>query len=631
MTLLEWVGVVAHAVFETAGDPPPRSSIEMLSAAPLPLAVFRSASHALIASSPAWRAMFGGQGEATRELIEALDRADSSRVMYVVPELTFHHADDPMTIERACSVVIQPVALARDAHALIAACVDITDEVTARRLEVPAKALIWSGRGSVVDYANTSWHQYVGSDAVDWQAHLMTDDLGHCHRAQSTAAQNRQPAECEARLRRSDGAHRWHQVRFCCTDSGANPRWYATAIDIEDTEHANKQRIALLDRLLVALNEAESANRAKDNFLATVSHELRAPVTTIMLWENVLRDHLDDAVLRVRALDAIRESAGAQARLVGDLLDISRAISGKLRLERRRMAIEGVLSAAVEAALPAATAKHIALEISSKPRLGRVLADPARLRQVFDNLLSNAVKFTPAGGRIVVTAERSRGGIAISVTDTGCGIEEGLLRRLFTPFVRHEDVLTRSEAGLGLGLAITKQLVDLHDGTLTASSLGRDRGSTFTVTLPLAQRRTSTPVPATPELARLDGVHVLLVDDEPRVREGLTLLLSRVGASVAAASSAAEARDMLARGRPDVLLCDISMPSEDGYAFLRGLRSSPQPAHDVPAIALTAYASERDRERAAAAGFDAHLAKPVQLQNLAAAIAELLSARSELA
>ncbi|HEU4615431.1 MAG TPA: hybrid sensor histidine kinase/response regulator, partial [Kofleriaceae bacterium] len=403
--------------------------------------------------------------------------------------------------------------------------------------------------------------------------------------------------------------------------------------DIEATHEAQKQRIALLDRLLIALNEAEIAHRAKDNFLATVSHELRAPVTTIMLWETVLREHIDDLSLRARALDAIRDSASAQSRLVGDLLDISRAISGKLRLDRRRMMIDGVLRAAVEAALPAGTAKQITIALDIRPRLGRVLADPSRLRQVFDNLLSNAVKFTPAGGSIRVTAARDGSDVRVSFADTGRGIEEQFLRRLFTPFERHEEVLTRSEGGLGLGLAITKQLVGLHDGSLTAESPGPGRGATFTVRLPLANRRSSTPVPNPPEPPRrLDGRSVLLVDDESRVREALELLLQRAGAAVVVASSAEEARMILEKTTPDVLVCDISMPAEDGYTFLRTLRSAEWPARSVPAIALSAYASERDRERAAAAGFDAHLAKPIEAAALVAAIDQLLAAnRSQIA
>src|SRR5690606_28754216 len=208
--------------------------------------------------------------------------------------------------------------------------------------------------------------------------------------------------------------------------------------------------------------------------------------------------------------------------------------------------------------------KQIEITTRYRPRIGRVMADAARLRQVFDNLLSNAVKFTPPGGRIHVSVDRERGNVVIAISDTGRGIEEPFLRRLFTPFVQDEEVLTRSEGGLGLGLAIANQLVALHDGTLSAASPGLDKGSTFTVTLPVANRRAATPVPNTPppKTRRLDGVRILLIDDEPRVREALKVLLARVGAEVLAAGSAAEARDVLERSPADVLICDISMPGE---------------------------------------------------------------------
>jgi len=527
VTLVEWVISLSRVLLETAGDPPPRQTIEVLAAAPLPLAVFRATTYSVMFASTPWRALFGIGDRPPRALHDPLVRADRSREPQTLPKLEVPHETDLGAAAPTYRFVIQPVALTDSSSALIAACSEPEDE---------------------------------------------------------------------------------------------------------DSEQAKQQHIALLDRLLVALNDAESANRAKDNFLATVSHELRAPVTTIMLWENVLRDHLDDTSLRLRALDAIRESAAAQARLVGDLLDISRAISGKLRLERRRLAIETVLTAAVDAALPSATAKSITIETAIRPRLGRVLADAARLRQVFDNLLSNAVKFTPAGGKITVDARRDRTAVVVTISDTGRGIDPDLLERLFTPFVRQEQALTRSEGGLGLGLAITKQLVDLHDGTLAASSAGAGKGSTFKVSLPLAQQRSTTPAPSSPEpVGRLEGVRVLVVDDEPHVREGLSLLLGRIGATVDAAGGAAEARELLARTHPDVLICDISMPAEDGYAFMRGLRASDSAARTIPAIALTAYASARDRERAAAAGFDAHLAKPVHLQGLVSTITQLLAARSEIA
>jgi signal transduction histidine kinase/CheY-like chemotaxis protein len=623
--LLDWATSLGRGLLETAAD---GSALQLLAEAPVAIAVFRAGDYQRVTSSAPWNALFDPGAPTPPPIVEALDRALRSGTTVSIPELTFQ-SEQSAAFVRACRIVIAPVA--NGTRSVLASASEVTDDVVARRLEVGRTVSIWSGTERDPDYCNAAWRTYstgeVEGPPHDWRRYVFADDLVRCEETFTEARKARKTLESEARLRRTDGTFRWHQVRFRGDLDTA--RWYATALDIEDTHYAQKQRIALLDRLLLALSEAEDANRAKDNFLATVSHELRAPVTTIMLWEKVLRDHIDDVKLRNRALDAIRESASAQSRLVGDLLDISRAISGKLRLERRRILVESVLAAAVEAAVPAANAKQIEITTHYRPRLGRVMADPARLRQVFDNLLSNAVKFTPQGGRIRVTTNRDRSSAVIAISDNGRGIEEPFLRRLFTPFVQDEEVLTRSEGGLGLGLAIASQLVALHDGTLSAASPGLNQGSTFTVTLPFANRRTSTPVPSTPppNAQRLDGVRVLLVDDEPRVREALKLLLGRVGAEVQAAGSAAEAREMLENMQPDVMVCDISMPGEDGYTFIRTLRSTKGRSQNVPAIALTAYASDRDRERAAAAGFDAHLAKPIQLLGLAAAIDHLLAAR----
>ena len=628
MKPLEWAVALGRELFEAGTERGEARASELVAVSPLPLAVLRSRSYEVIAASDAWRATFGVADAPVRPLLDVLANAERSDTPVLVPELQFHRGDDPASIQRACRFRVEPVRAGSHRGDLVASCLETTDEVLARRLEVKPACLLWSGVAAGVDFYNGAWLVYATTEPVadpagDWRRHVHLDDVARCEEAIARTLGSRAAVETEARLRRRDGVYRWHQLRF----SSDGTRWYAAAEDVDDAHDAQKQRIALLDRLLVALNEAEAAHRAKDNFLATVSHELRAPVTTIMLWETVLREHIDDLSLRGRALDAIRDSASAQSRLVGDLLDISRAISGKLRLDRRRMMIDGVLRAALDAALPAASAKQIAISGDIRPRLGRVLADPSRLRQVFDNLLSNAVKFTPPGGTIRVSAVREGPSVRVAVADTGRGIEEPFLRRLFTPFERHEEVLTRSEGGLGLGLAITKQLVGLHEGTLTAESPGPGRGATFTVRLPLANRRSSTPVPGTPEPARrLDGRNVLLVDDEPRVREALELLLKRSGAEVMVASSAEEARMILQDRLPDVLVCDISMPAEDGYTFLRGLRSAEGRARSVPAIALSAYASERDRERAASAGFDAHLAKPIEAAALVAAIDHLLAA-----
>jgi len=378
----------------------------------------------------------------------------------------------------------------------------------------------------------------------------------------------------------------------------------------------------LLEHLQSALAVAEQASLAKDRFLATVSHELRAPLTTLMLWEKVLREHIDDTVLRARALDVIRDSASAQSRLVGDLLDISRAISGNLQIDHERLQIAKLVAHAVEDMRPRAEARQHQLELGIPTRLGRVRGDATRLRQVLDNLLTNAIKFTPPGGHITVTCARKDNTVEIVVRDTGQGIPPHQMPTIFTPFSRTEDVLTRAERGLGIGLSIAQQLVALHGGALVAESRGVGHGAAFTITLPLAGRG---PSPAdgvpSPEIPRLDGICVLLIDDDPQVRDALGLLLKRLGTRLLFAGSADEARSILGEQRPDVILCDIGMPHEDGFSFLRKLRASEQ--RKIPAVALTAYAAAADRRRSAEVGFDAHVAKPVELRSLAAMVREL--------
>ena len=401
-----------------------------------------------------------------------------------------------------------------------------------------------------------------------------------------------------------------------------------TALDIHEAHAARIELAGALERERAARGEAERANQSKDQFLAVVSHELRAPVATLMMWEKVLRDHADDVELRKRSIDAIRASAAAQARLVADLLDVSRAVSGKLHVERTRISIDDVLGSAVQAISPIARAKQLDLVTHIDRRLGKVRGDANRLLQVFENLLSNAVKFTPAGGVITVSARREANAIVIAVSDTGIGIPPDLLPRMFEPFSQSDDIVTRAQGGLGLGLAIAREIIALHDGDLTAASPGPGAGATFTVRLPPAIRRAaSTPVGVPTTVApRLDGVRILVIDDDDRLRGALTTLLHRAGAIVEVAESADHARRMLDRFAPEVLLCDIAMPDEDGYTFVRKLRADPHRGR-LPALALTAYASELDRVDAAAAGFDRHIAKPVEFEHLVASIEGVLAER----
>jgi len=348
-----------------------------------------------------------------------------------------------------------------------------------------------------------------------------------------------------------------------------------------------------------------------------------------MMWEKVLRDHAEDTELRTRSIEAIRASVATQARLVADLLDVSRAISGKLHVERRRIALNEVLNTALQGIGPMAAAKQVELEVHGELRLGKVRGDASRLLQVFNNLLSNAVKFTPSGGKVIIETRRDANGYVITISDTGIGISAELLPHLFKPFAQSDDIAHRSEGGLGLGLAIAHELVHLHDGELVAVSRGLGHGATFIVRLPFAMRRAvSTPVgtPAAVPPPRLEGIRILVVDDDERLRSALITLLQRTGAVVESAESANDARSKVRKFSPDVLVCDIAMPGEDGYSFIRKLRDDSR-GKAVAALALTAYASERDRKQAAEAGFDRHIAKPVEFERLVTSIESVLAER----
>ena len=628
---LHWFATLGRALLEEcAGD-----TTAFIANAPVPLAAFLGARHDLTVASARWRELFGALTSAPRSLSSIFDTAYHSDRVTSIDELVFRPDADPKGLERGCRVVVYPIHADPDRNVtgVIAACLETTDAVVARRLTAPSLARIWSGAAAAAPaYFNKEWAAITGQAAriakVHWRHQIHPDDRVHVERILEGKSRNAEP-DREIRLRRPDGSFRWYQLRLRRETYAGNTRWFAIATDAQGDRDSAQNRTLLLEQLLAALSEAEHANRAKDHFLATISHELRAPLTTIMLWEKVLREHVENIELRSRALDAIRDSASTQSRLVGDLLDISRAISGKLFLDRQRIVITDVLAAAIDNIRPSATERDINLVAEISSRTGRVLADPARLRQVFDNLLSNAVKFTPNGGTITISAARERNSIVIEVKDTGRGIVPEFLPRLFTPFSQPEDVLTRTQGGLGLGLAIAKQLVALHDGTLAASSEGTGHGATFTLTLPAAIYRAESPVAGNPEpgIPQLHGTTVLVIDDDPRVRDALALLLSRLGTRILSTSSAREARAVLHRELADVVLCDLAMPHEDGFSFVRVLRVSPGAQRDIPAIALTAYASDDDRRRCAEAGFDAHVAKPVDLHELATTIKYALATR----
>ena len=393
----------------------------------------------------------------------------------------------------------------------------------------------------------------------------------------------------------------------------------------------------VLAELKAAKEQAEAASRLKDEFLAIVSHELRTPLNAILGWATLVRQPGQDAGEMRQGLETIERNARLQARLIDDLLDISRIVSGRMTLEVRPVQLAAVVDAALNTVRSAADAKGIALESHADPEVPPVLADPARLQQVLWNLLTNAIKFTAPGGRVRAEVRRGGDGAALlAVSDTGQGIDAEFLPHVFDRFRQGDASTTRRHGGLGVGLALVKHLVELHGGTVAASSPGPGRGATFAVSLPLAPRQ-AREQPGTAAWraeggahfegspGALDGVRVLVVDDENDARELLVALLSRCGAETSSASSAAQALQSLRAAPPHVLVCDIGMPDLDGYEFVRRLRSAERAAGaaPVPAVALTAFARPEDRDRALAAGYQVHLPKPLDAAELVITVRNL--------
>ena len=378
---------------------------------------------------------------------------------------------------------------------------------------------------------------------------------------------------------------------------------------------------------------AEAANRAKDSFIAMVSHELRSPLSSVLSWVRMLRMKVLDETKSARALETIERSARVQAQLVDDLLDISRIAAGKLRLEVRSVDLVPVIEQAVEVVRPAAVAKGTRLETLLDTETGPISGDPARLQQVVWNLLSNAVKFTPRGGRIQITLERVNSHVEIAVSDTGQGISAEFLPHLFERFQQADTGASRRQGGLGLGLAIVRHIVELHGGTVFAESAGEGHGATFTVKLPRTivhtageverQHPTLGPLPEPPDFPSLHALRVLVVDDEPDSNEVVTTVLGAAGAEVRAATSATEGIDHIKEWRPHVIVSDIGMPNEDGYIFIAKVHALPGETARIPTVALTAYATTDDRARIFSAGFKAHVVKPIDPVELVMVVANI--------
>ena len=416
--------------------------------------------------------------------------------------------------------------------------------------------------------------------------------------------------------------------------------------DVTERRETEQERELLLEREKAARRSAESADRLKDEFLATVSHELRTPLNSILGWAATLNlnDSFDEGSVR-NALRIIERNARAQSALINDILDVSRIVTGKLRVQSQPVDLGPVIRSAVDTLRPAIEAKAINVAIPDYSRSVQVSGDPDRLQQIMWNLVANAVKFTPKGGTIKIGLEENDALAEISVRDSGIGIDQQFLPYVFERFRQADSSAIRQDSGLGLGLSIVRHLVELHGGTVRVESEGHGRGSVFTVSLPYAREMESGGLPedhpvaslkpseglagdGIPKIANLRGVRVLVVDDDPDSLEVLCIMLAQYNVEVAAAASSAEALKLFEKWKPDVLISDLAMPGEDGFSLIKKIRAlSPEAGGNTPAAALTAYAREDDSINALAAGFHSHVAKPIDPQKLASMVLELVNQR----
>jgi PAS domain S-box-containing protein len=524
-----------------------------------------------------------------------------------------------------------------------------------------APAILWvTESDGFCSFLSRGWYELTGQTeetglGFGWTHASHPDDRDVAREAFVRANAERRPYAVDFRVRRADGQYRWvidaGRPRFG-TD-GEFLGFIGSVFDITDRKQAEKEREHLLVREQSARADAVHASQMKDEFLATLSHELRTPLSAILGWSQILRRSTDKADVLSQGLDTIERNARVQAQIIEDLLDMSRIISGKVSLNAEFTNLSEIVHAAIDTVGAAASAKAIEV-LFDVPATSKhpVLGDPSRLQQVFWNLLTNAIKFTPRGGVIQVRIEQSETQWQVRVIDTGEGINTEFLPYVFERFRQQDGSTTRRHGGLGLGLSIVKQLVELHGGTVGVSSEGSGRGATFTVALPIAvptlkshSKRTAGGDPGAdgpvdsdptavhhgvawdaPSCEDLAGIKVLVVDDEADARALLVQLFSDCNAITLVASSAHEAIELVESGRPDVLVSDIGMPEMDGYRLLRRVRElGADRGGAVPAIALTAYARAEDRVKAVRAGYQMHVPKPVEPAELIAMVASLVS------
>jgi PAS domain S-box-containing protein len=541
----------------------------------------------------------------------------------------------------------------------IGSCVDVTEmrqAVDDLRVSREHMEIVLSGAAVGLFYCALPFDRLIWDDRVKEHFHLPPDadvtiqtfydrmhpdDRDRTRHAIDASVASRQPYDVEYRTVSADGERvKWIRAlgRTYYDPAGKPERFDGVTIDVTGRKLAEAERERLLDAERHARAEAERLGRLKDEFLATLSHELRTPLNAILGWSQLLSAGTSTPAEVTEGLKTIERNARVQTQLIEDLLDMSRIINGKIRLDVQRVDVAAVIRAAIASVQPSADAKQLRLQTILDPHAGPVSGDPARLQQVLWNLLTNAIKFTPSGGRVQIVLERVNSHLEIAVSDTGRGIRPEFLPHVFDRFRQADSTTTRHAGGLGIGLSLVKNLTELHGGTVRAKSAGEHQGATFIVSLPLAvlhdppggagdrQHPGSQlqPPASETELPSLAGVRVLVVDDEPDARDLLRHVLQHRKATVLLASGARDALDLVRHERPDVLVSDIGMPDLDGYELIRLVRAlPPDQGGRTPAVALTAFARSEDRRRAMLAGFQIHIAKPVEPPELIATVASL--------
>ncbi len=502
--------------------------------------------------------------------------------------------------------------------------------------------LVWTADvdGST-DYFNSNWCKYTGlemeqSVGFGWLTALHPDDVERAGQVWLNAVSNGTVYETEYRFQRGDdGCYRWHLGRGLPVkdEEGNVVKWFGTCTDIHEHKQILEERAHLLELEQIAREKAETANRIKDEFLAVLSHELRTPLNAILGWSKLLQTRNFDQEKRLQALATIERNGKLLVQLIEDLLDTSRILQGKLTLQITKINLASTILSALDTMRLALETKSIRVTTIFEPNMGMIMGDSTRLQQVVWNLLSNAIKFTPNQGKIAVELRQADGYAQVIVSDTGQGINSEFLPYAFDYFQQADSSSVRKFGGLGLGLAIVRNIVDMHGGMVKAESLGEGQGATFTISLPLRQDNSPSlldaanlPTNLAVNSLLLAGIKVLIVEDDDDARDFLLFVLEEEGAEAIAVSSAFAALEVLIQVKPDILVSDISMPDMDGYMLIHQVRTlTPEAGGQIPAIALTAYARDEDQQQALKAGYQMHLSKPVNTEKLIAAILKLVA------